>query len=287
MANPPYIIDATQENFRDLVLGNSRRGPVFVNYWSPGAGPCLKFWPVLEKLANEYAGKFLLVNLNTDKLGQLAKETGVTSIPTVKVFLHEHPVDTIHGAQSESEFRKLINKYVARDSDAVLLTAVMRYEQGNVDESVDMMQRAAEVDPDNPRIPIAQAKLLIKDGDYAAAEKILHSMPKPMQQSQEVSALLIHIGVLLAAQQEPDSASLELRIGKDSSDLSARYALAAHHLLKDDYESALAQLAEILRIDVSYHEQVALRTMRNVLQMLQQDDELHQRYYAVMQSIIN
>jgi putative thioredoxin len=61
-----YIIDVTSENFSDAVLSNSHKGPVMVNYWAENAGPCLRLWPVLEKLANDYNGQFLLANwINT------------------------------------------------------------------------------------------------------------------------------------------------------------------------------------------------------------------------------
>ena len=81
MSNSNFILDATAETFAEMVIGNSMRGPVMVNYWSAKAGPCLKLWPQLEKLANEYSGKFLLVNLNTDKYLQFSKtELGITSV---------------------------------------------------------------------------------------------------------------------------------------------------------------------------------------------------------------
>ena len=64
MSTSPFIFDA-------LVLDNSGRGPVLVNYWAAYAGPCLKLWGVLEALANEYEGRFLLVNVNTEKQPQL------------------------------------------------------------------------------------------------------------------------------------------------------------------------------------------------------------------------
>ena len=70
----PYVFDASRENFDGLVLGNSARGLVLVHFWSPKAGPCMVLMPRLVKLATEYGGKFLLVMLNTDELGALARE---------------------------------------------------------------------------------------------------------------------------------------------------------------------------------------------------------------------
>ena len=83
MATSPYIFDATSENYRRLVLENSDKGPVLVNDWSPRAGPCLMLMPRLTRLATEFGGHFLLVMLNTDELGRLAREHGVASLPTI------------------------------------------------------------------------------------------------------------------------------------------------------------------------------------------------------------
>src|SRR4030066_136451 len=105
MANSPYVFDANADNFARLVLENSAKGPVLVNYWSPRAGPCMMLMPRLVRLAAEFGGRFLLVMLNTDELGRLAREHGVNSLPTVKVYRHGNVVDTLHGAGSEAELR--------------------------------------------------------------------------------------------------------------------------------------------------------------------------------------
>lgn len=69
-----FVFDVTADNFRTLVLQNSDRGPVLVNYWSPRAGPCFVLMPRLVRLCTEYNGRFLLAMLNTDELGPLARE---------------------------------------------------------------------------------------------------------------------------------------------------------------------------------------------------------------------
>ncbi len=79
-----------------------------MNFWSPRAGPCLMLMPRLLKLAKEFGGRFLLVRLNTDEHGRLARDWGVTSIPMTKVFRHGRVVDTLHGAESETSVRALL-----------------------------------------------------------------------------------------------------------------------------------------------------------------------------------
>ena len=135
-----------------------------VNYWSAKAGPCLKLWPLLEKLANEYSGKFLLVNLNTDKYLQFSRtELGITSVPTIKMYYQQNVVDTIHGADSEKSFRDMIDKHLPRMSDSLVVDAVKMYQQENVEQAFDHLKKLQQTDYDNPRIPLTLIKLMFRE----------------------------------------------------------------------------------------------------------------------------
>src|SRR3990167_4114872 len=127
MGVSPYVFDASAENFRTLVLENSDKGPVLVNYWSPRAGPCLMLMPRLVRLATEFSGRFLLVMLNTDELGQLAREHGVASIPTLKIFRRGRGVDTSPAAGSEPVWGKFTPGHAARGAEAKYPPAILAY----------------------------------------------------------------------------------------------------------------------------------------------------------------
>ena len=64
-------------------------------FWAPGAGPCVALTPRLVRLATEYAGRFLLVMVNTDDLGRIARDYGVTSRPTLKLFVGGRVIETL------------------------------------------------------------------------------------------------------------------------------------------------------------------------------------------------
>src|SRR6188508_2780615 len=79
----PWILDATDENFEREVFERSRELPIVVDFWAAWCGPCRLLAPVLEKLAVEFDGKFLLVKANTDEVPRWANEFNVSSIPAV------------------------------------------------------------------------------------------------------------------------------------------------------------------------------------------------------------
>lgn len=106
---------------------------MLVNYCLPRAGPCLKLWPTLQGLANKYAGRFLLVNVNTDSQKQLAKQQGINSVPTVKLFINEQIKVQVHGADSEHPFRKLLDEHSPATTSPAIASAIMAYKQNDHD----------------------------------------------------------------------------------------------------------------------------------------------------------
>jgi putative thioredoxin len=287
MADLRHVFEGTEENFASLVLENSARGPVLVNYWASWAGPCHKLWPVLEKLVGDYGGKFLLVNVNTDGQKRLASDYAVTSLPTLKLFRHGKAVETVHGPQPEPELRKIIDKYAARASDATLAAAVRTYRQGDIEGAVRLLRQAEAADPENPRVPVTLAKLLMRHGKHAEARELLGLLPAEFQQDPEVSAMFAHLGFIELAQDSPPMETLERAVAADPGNSEARHRLSALKLLQDDYAGAMEQLLEIVRRDRSFRDGAARKGLLAVFRLLGPDSELAKRYRALLFNAIH
>jgi thioredoxin-like negative regulator of GroEL len=184
MANSPYVFDASMDNFPRLVLENSAKGPVLVNYWLPKAGPCLMLMPRLVRLASEFGGRFLLVMFNTDELSQLARSHGVVSLPTIKVYRHGKVVDTLHGAESES---------VLRTHVSILRTA-------REAPSLTELEQAIATNPDNLEARYQLSAVQLVANDYDAAMHQLLEIAKrrpwlpPRRRSHGLQALVELLG---------------------------------------------------------------------------------------------
>ncbi len=287
MSVSPYVFDATAENFRTLVLENSDKGPVLVNFWSPRAGPCLVLLPRLVRLATEFGGRFLLVMLNTEELGRLAREHGVTSIPTVKVFRRGQAVDTLHGAESESVLRRFIVKHVEREADIKYTAAIQAYQRGDLDKAVTQAAEAALAEPDNPRLALDLARLLVLQQRYAQAEDLLKSLPPEARELPEIRNLAAHAGLLRAAQTAHAPEILEKMIAEDPGNLEARYSLSAVRMLQDDYEAAMEQLLEIVRLARTFRDQAGRDCLLAIFAILGENDERVLRYRSLLQKAMH
>ena len=284
MANPPSLQEANSDNFKTLVLENSDRGPVVVFYWSPRAGPCMKLMPRLIRLADEYCGKFLLVLLDTDEYGRLAKEEyGVTSVPTVKFFRHGKVAHTVHGAESDAEFRRVIDKFVPREASMAQANASRAYHQeGDLDQACALLAKAALDEPGNSRIALDLAKLLILKGDYSRAESVLQSLPLEAREEAEISTLLVHAGFLRVAQGAPEIEILERDIAAEPDKMVARYQMSAIKLLQNDYAGAMDQLLEIVRRDRGFRVDAGRKGLIAIFNMLGHEDAMVETYRSLL-----
>lgn len=239
MALSPYVFDATAESFQRLVLENSHRGLVLVHFWTPKAGPCMILMPRLVKLATEYGGKFLLVMLNTDELGALARRLGVTSVPTVKFFRRGEVVETVHGAESDNHFRQLLDRFIMRDSANLYAQGLAAWQKNQTEEAKRMLATAAVDEPGNPTIPRDLAKLLWSNGEHEQALHLLESLPADLRAHPDIANLYAHFALAHAAETAPPEVET---LAADAANAGARFQLAALQLARDDIGSALGTL---------------------------------------------
>ena len=282
----PYVFDASAENFGSLVLDNSQRGPVLVHFWSGKAAPCFVLMPRLVRLATEYGGRFLLVMLNTDELGTLARQYGVTSVPTSKLFLSREVVGTVHGAQADSEFRALLDRFVTRESDLLHAAAVAEYQAGRVKQAFELFNQARAQDPQNIRLVVDHAKLLMLEARLDEARELIASLPERARNESAMTNLAAHIELLAAADPDMPLETLASELGAAPGNSALRFKLAATALLHDDYDKALAALAEIVQRDRGFRDDLARRAMIAIFDLLGNQGPLVARYRTLLFSLL-
>jgi len=278
MAAPGFIFEATAQNFRQLVIGNSGKGLVVVDFWAPWVGPSLRQRETLTRLAQEYRGRFLVATVNTDRQKALAEEYGVRSLPSMKLFRQGRVAATVHGVQSEADYRQLLERHLAPLADRVQTASLKAWQAGEHDKAIQMLVEGAMAEPDNLALPALLAKLLMQLQRHPEAHAVLSALPPAARQQPEITSLLTHLEFLLCAANAPPAEELEQRIAAVPTDLQARYQLASLHLVGDRYEAAMDQLLAISRDSPDFLEGIARKGMAVLLGLFDPEDPRAKKY---------
>ena len=258
MPETPFKIIATEANFAQSVIEASANQPVLVDFWAPWCGPCRTLMPMLERIADDYAGRFTLAKVNTDEEQRIAGHFGIRSIPTVMLFHGRQAVEQFVGVQPEQAIRAMLDKYVA----------------------------PPEAKAESPGLAdVASAQ--IEQRDARAARDSISQLEAIQADHAALGALRARLAFLEAAMAEPDVATLRARLERDPADAAARHAFAAHHALAGDYGTALAEWLELMRRDRRFGEEAARRSLLMAFTVLGEGHELVSAYRRRMASLLH
>jgi putative thioredoxin len=288
MSDSPFIHDnVTAENFQSLVIENSFKQPVLVDFWAAWCNPCQMLMPVLSKLADEYKGAFVLAKVNSDEQGELAAQAGVRSLPTVKLFVNGQIVDEFMGALPESEVKKFLDQYIESESDKVLQAAMVAYSEGRPQEALTMLNNALAADPNNAGLKINIAKLVANEGDHDSAIALLDSLSGEDKNLPAARELLAQLKIAGQLKDAGDPAELQQRLEKNPDDLDALYKLSNIHIASANYEAAFEALLHIMRKDRSFNDEAGRKGLLNLFDMLGTDNPLVSKYRRKMFTLLH
>ena len=191
MANSDYVIDVTEATFQAEVLERSRRTPVVVDFWAPWCGPCRMLGPVLEKLANEFKGGFILAKINTDENQRIAMHFGIQGIPAVKGFRDGRVAAEFVGAQPEPQVRAFLQKLDVKvgsgsavaagpDPDALLA-------EGKWVEAEMALRQMGATNGAAPAVKLSLARALLAQGKAAEAGELLDNVEEGPEAAQALA----------------------------------------------------------------------------------------------------
>lgn len=274
----PHITEVTSETFHGVVLERSQQVPVLVDYWAEWCGPCQMQLPVLMKLVEEHAGGFELAKINTDEQQGLAREHGIRSLPTMRLYKDGEIAEEILGAQTESTLRTLLDRYIVRESDGVREQAAGLRAEGKTDEAQALLLQSLQADPGNHRLVTDYAELCIKQGQLETAREMLDGLSADVREEPESLRLKALLEFASVTENAPPIEALESAVSNDPEDMESRYLLASRYVLAGQFEQALEMFMEILKNDREFRDDAGRKGMLTVFNLLGNEGELVSSY---------
>ncbi|NVD34760.1 thioredoxin [Marinobacter lutaoensis] len=272
MSDSSYIFDATMENFQQKVMEASAQTPILIDVWADWCAPCKQLMPILEKLANDYKGGFLLAKVNADQQPELTASLGVRSLPTVILVKNGQAVDGFNGALPESEIRKVLEKHVEAPAEDPYDTAHRLWQAGDLQGAMDLLSELNRQDPENMKVLIDLAQLKAETGDVDAAEQVLESLPPEEKMQHQARQLAARVKFLKQAGQLPPMSELEQTLAAEPDNAEALHQLALHHVLKGNNAQAMELLIRLMQVDSQYRDGIAKTTLVELFDKLGNSD---------------
>ncbi len=282
-----HCIDVTEANFMQEVIETSRRVPVLVDFWAPWCGPCRSLGPILEKLADEYQGRFRLAKVNSDENQALAGQFGVRGIPNVKAVVDGRIANEFTGALPESAVREFIDALLPSPAEPLRLEAQAARARGEGNATRKLLLQAIRLDPKHEQARLDLVDVLLDAGDLAEAQRLLDEIAEGAKDRGRIDSLAARLALAQGVAGGADENTLRARIETDATDLGARLELANLLALKQDYRGALEELLEIVRRDRAFQNDIGRKTMLQIFSLLGSDDDLLREYRGKLSSLVN
>lgn len=285
MADPnQWVFDVGETEFETAVVERSKRVPVVVDFWAPWCGPCRTLGPLLERLAHEQAGAFLLAKVDIDQNPNLAAAAGVRSVPMVLGLRNGQVVSEFVGALPEENVREFLARVLPSESEKAAQRGHELLAGGQPKEAEEAFREALALDPRCDGALVGMVKLLADCGEDDAALEMSERVTPGTPERQEADHLAAAIRVRQAG--SVDDGVLRARIEKNPADLDARFELGQVLAAKGQYEEALQEYLEIVRRDREFRDQCARKAMLDVFELLGGDNPLVDRYRAELAKVL-
>lgn len=285
-----HVVDIDESNAQQYLITESQSRPVLVDFWADWCGPCKSLMPILEKLAQEYNGQFLLARVNADEQAMISGQFGVRSLPTVVLMKDGQPVDGFTGAQPETAVRQLLDKHLPKPWDIQMQQARELVAGGQFGEALPVLRQAHEAhfhetSVQRSDIGILLAQVYLELNRTAEAEEIINQIPMADQDAdyQQVKAML---ELKQQAAKSPEITALEEQLQKDPDNTDTRYQLAIQYSQGGYYQDALELLYGLLQKNLNAQDGAAKTALMDIIASLGKGDPLAAEYQRKVYTLL-
>jgi putative thioredoxin len=267
------IVEINLENAKQYLVDESFTRPVLIDFWADWCAPCKSLMPILEKLANEYDGAFLLAKVNADEMGMISSQFGVRSLPTVILMKDGQPIDGFTGALPEVQVREVLEKYLPKPWEKFVNEAQAFIMAGDFTAALPLLRQAYEDSKQEAAIACLMAQCHLELNRIDNAEAILATI-KMADQDAHYEQLLAQLDLKKQAAKTPELIALEVAHANEPDNLHIAYQLAIQYHAEAAHRPALELLMAVLRKERNFAEGAAKKTFMDILAALGKGDPL-------------
>ena len=240
------VVEVTDATFEQVVVEGSKERPVVVDLWAEWCGPCKSLGPILERVADQRSGAFLLAKLDIDanRVGQeLLAAVQSQGIPTVVAFRDGVPVSMFIGAYPEEAVNDFVDAILPSEADKLADEAEAGVDSGDVAAAEQRFREALEKDPKNAEASIGLGRILADRGELDAASQLV----EPLLPDPEAERVLAGIRVKKWRDQtESGTLASAKRLASEGRWREALDGMVGS--LQDDRDAARAAMVDVLSV---------------------------------------
>lgn len=269
MSQQALIFDIREDNLDSLVLQNSHRLPVILEFLAVNSEPCISLEQTFTELAKDYAGQFIFAKVDIDEQPELAKQFDIQNVPTTFIMQNAEITEAIEGLIQPLEATTLLRGLgVFHPSDDMREHARLAYVKGDIAAAIQLLGDAAKLDPRNPRVALDMVQIMIDLDQLDQAKQIYNQLPDNAKQSVMGKALLGQFTFKDLASKTLGKIALEDSLVLNPNQPDVLFDLAICLVAEHAYAAALEQLVDLYQQNKHYKDGAAKELIVTITNML-------------------